>query len=84
MICKDSVISTGWFGEPGKTNRKSKVHLVSKGKPVCGAKMGPRQQFQWCSHDIQWGYIECESCRKVARKIAQNFINDLKGLDKCR
>lgn len=61
---------TGWFGIPGANGRWStKVHLVDAAqKPVCGARLNSKQQFQWCSVGIHESYVECEKCKVFAVK----------------
>lgn len=63
-----SVISTGWFGVPGE-NRSTKVHVVKDGKPICGAQVGPKMVFQWCARGTHWGYIDCEHCKAMTRRL---------------
>ncbi len=42
----------------------SKVHVVIKAtkRPVCGANLGPTQQFQFCAGDIYMQWVECKHC----------------------
>ena len=55
----------GWFGIPGAPERFStKTHIVKDGRPVCGARLGPTQEFQWCSP--MGGYVpECRRCAQI-------------------
>ena len=63
--------STGWFGIPGANGRGStRVHIVVRGKPACGARLGPNQVFQWCSAGIRFEMLECKRCRGIARREA--------------
>jgi len=63
--------STGWFGIPGANGRGStKVHLVRGGRPACGARLSPRQEYQWCAGGVEYAYLECERCKAIARRVA--------------
>lgn len=62
------LFSTGWFGIPGANGRWStKVHVIVRQdrRPVCGARLSPRQEFQWCAAGIHREYLECQRCRRV-------------------
>ena len=68
-------ISTGWFGVPGaRSGSSSKVHLVAGGKPICGARLGPKMEYQFCSSTLSLEYVECEPCRKAGRKLCEKAI----------
>jgi hypothetical protein len=58
------VTSTGWFGIPGREG--GKVHAVFNKRPICGMRVDPRAEYQWCSHGLHWGYLECEGCKREA------------------
>ena len=67
-----SCVSTGWFGIPGGPEYAStKVHIVVDGKPACGARLSPAQRYQWCSHGIHLGYVECRRCTGMAQSISE-------------
>ena len=69
----DKSMSIGWFGIPGASSRFSTLtHVVSGGKPICGAKLGPKQEFQWCAYGTK--AIECE-CRRCKKAIERTPIN---------
>ena len=57
-------MQTGYFANE-KTH--TKVHLVENGVPVCGCEIGSDKQFQWNAQGIQFRYIECEKCKKIAK-----------------
>jgi hypothetical protein len=62
-------VGTGWFGIPGARGRGStKVHLVDKltDKPVCGARLSPKQVYQWCASYVDVSMVECKACRELA------------------
>lgn len=63
------MISTGWWGIPGmisdSATRATKVHAARDGKPICGARVGPTQAFQWCAAGVQRDYLECKRCLKL-------------------
>jgi hypothetical protein len=60
---------TGFFGIPG-TSQTTKVHVVETGnRPICGAVVGPKQEFQYCANGIHLNLVECESCRKQILKL---------------
>lgn len=65
--------ATGWFGIPGG-NRGTQVHCVDEQrKPVCGARIHPNGQFQWCSQGIQYSYVECRKCKEIAGRHLEEF-----------
>ena len=70
--------STGWWGRPGDKSLKgfTKVHLykINTHGPACGAGVGKDMIYQWCSPGIKWDYLECENCKRIARK----FLDGLK------
>lgn len=59
------MLSTGWWGIPGRENSTSKVHAVKDGKPICGKSPHPKSQYQWCCHGFNREYIECQKCREL-------------------
>ena len=63
-------IAIGYFGKPGSCG--GPVHIIKDGRPCCGSKLGPEQEFQWCSWHT-WTYVECGRClrTKVFRKLAE-------------
>ena len=60
-------VGTGWFGVPGdRTGRfSSKVHFVHAGKPVCGSRLSPMAEYQWCAQYIDFRMVECRRCRSI-------------------
>jgi hypothetical protein len=76
-------VSVGWYGRPtGRSADTTMVHIHRSGHgPVCGARIHPDAEYQWCSWD-NLTYVECESCKrsKVARLMyakerTQNELN---------
>jgi hypothetical protein len=68
-------MSTGYFGIPGsyRAGDQTKVHFVwetdmLRRRPICGARMRPTFEFQWCSAGFNRRYVECGRCKIVARK----------------
>jgi hypothetical protein len=62
-------IATGYFGVPGSRKGNFTVHAVS-GYPrrtLCGTRMPAAAEFQWCCHGINYQFLECEKCKKIAR-----------------
>lgn len=59
-------MSIGYFGVPGETAR-GRVHIVVDGKPLCGSRIGPRAEFQWCAAIVKHAlsYVECRRCLKA-------------------
>ena len=55
-------LHTGFFAE---SCRRTKVHVVSHNKPICGIKIGARMKFQWCSHGINFEYLTCKRCERA-------------------
>ena len=68
---------TGWFGIPGPENERfsTKVHLVRYGKPLCGAKLSPRQEFQFCADGICFRMIECKHCKAIVNAMSHRQEN---------
>lgn len=58
---------TGYFGIPGRIG--GKVHVIEGKRPMCGIRVDPRAEFQWCAHGIQSDYLECKGCRKKVAPI---------------
>lgn len=57
-------VSTGFFGIPGRLPHNShSVHVVRNGKPICGTRMHPEAEYQWCADGVHTGYVECEKCK---------------------
>ena len=59
---------TGYFGNP-VTQRSTKVHIIADGIPICGTRISKDYEFEWCAHDIQAEYIDCEKCKRLGVKI---------------
>lgn len=56
-------MEVGFFGIPGGRSG-TMTHIVFHGKPVCGVRIHPKSEFQWCSHGLH--YIpECKKCKKI-------------------
>ena len=54
-------MSVGYFSN---TKRFTKVHVVTNGRPICGAQVGKGLSYQWCSNN-NTRYVECQHCRKM-------------------
>jgi hypothetical protein len=61
-----SKISTGFFAD---AKGGSIVHMVYNGtnKTVCKRTFRTRV-FQWCSKGITFSYLECDTCKEIARR----------------
>lgn len=59
-------MTTGYFGIPGNKDRHDNhhVHVVDNGRPVCGTRVHPGSQYQWCAHGIQQDYVDCQRCKQ--------------------
>ena len=70
----------GWFGkatEEGHTSKSTKVHVVKNNATcLCGYRPHATMQLQWCTFYIEYGYIECSKCKKMAKKILTNNLNN--------
>lgn len=75
----------GWFGIPGANGRGStKTHIVRNSgmipidgrTAICGAKLGPRQEFQWCGDGALSVTVECEHCKTILNKCSGMFKQD--------
>ena len=62
--------TTGWWGLPGDQTNKgfTKVHLEVNGKPACGSRLRKGMIYQWCAPGIKYDYLECEHCKRKAKK----------------
>lgn len=50
--------------------RGTMTHFVdSERRPICGARLHPKSEFQWCSGVVSPHYerVECVGCNKIAR-----------------
>jgi hypothetical protein len=57
---------TGYFGIPGGTGKL--VHAVDhRQKPICGQRLHPKAEFQWCCHGLDYQMTECEKCKRILR-----------------
>lgn len=52
-------LEIAYFGIPGRTG--GKTHATVNRKPMCGVKLSPRSEFQFCS-DIDGSTPECRGC----------------------
>lgn len=62
-------VAIGWFGVAG-AKRGTMTHFVdSERRPICGARLHPKSEFQWCSDVVSPHYekVECVGCNKIAR-----------------
>lgn len=58
-------LSVGWYGIPGGgPGTKIHVHDASRRGPICGSRLGKRQEYQWCAADAT-EYVECERCKGI-------------------
>lgn len=75
------VTSTGWWGLPGQDNPKAKVHAVCDQKPICGAHIHPKAEYQFCSSGLAYNYLECANCKAMVGRhaIAAAKAKPLKG-----
>lgn len=79
------VVSTGWFGVPGgPESRSTPVHVVKGRIPICGAKVGDDQEYQWCAMGVFRGYVECKNCIRIlnakVKKVSVALQKELEGL----
>jgi len=65
---------TGYYGIPGGPGcRNTKVHLVFRGKPLCGCKLSKEMEFQWCANFVHLPYVECENCKRLFRILREKI-----------
>ncbi len=58
---------TGYFAN---TETYTKVHVVDEDdKPICGSKISKDKSFFFAANYIHLEYVECESCKKKAKKL---------------
>ena len=56
---------TGYFANSAKsTTKRTKVHIVADGKPICGAAIDKESSFLFCSNGVNEHYLECTKCKK--------------------
>ena len=66
---RENTTRTGYFAN---TKTYTQVHLVNEyTKPICGSRIG-KKEFQFNAMGIEYGYIECAKCKKLAKKLLQN------------
>lgn len=61
-------MSTGYFGVPGQIAR-GKTHFVLHGKPICGVRLGRRNQFLFCAAGFHEAYVDCQRCKREIREL---------------
>lgn len=64
----------GYYGEPCSLFSRmhvTKCHAISADTrlPLCGYRPSKKMLFQWCSWTYNDGYLDCASCKKIARKM---------------
>jgi len=67
---------TGYWGLPD--HARGRVHAVRNHRPVCGDKVHPDAQFQWCASYVVDEYIECKRCREIINRWRQEGANPMK------
>lgn len=58
---------TGYWGIPGKNG--GQTHINRNGKPLCGQRLHPKAEFQFCANRIHLPYVECQRCKQRASRI---------------
>jgi hypothetical protein len=58
------MLATGYYGIPGREG--GKVHVSTPDGPICGIRVDPQAQFQWCANGYVRSYVECARCRRAA------------------
>ncbi len=74
--------SIGWFGIPGVNRAGTKTHLVTKGGPVCGARISAKAEYQWCG-PVSNLIPECRHCQRIMHRDAPKpvtFVTVRKGM----
>lgn len=65
---------TGYFAN---TETYTKVHVVDENtKPICNSKIAKNKSFQFSANYIEYSYIECEKCKKKARKLLRRELEN--------
>lgn len=62
----ENTIITGYFANE---KNSTKVHLVKDNKPMCNSKIGKDMTFLFNAMHIEYPYIDCEKCKKIAREL---------------
>lgn len=59
-----SEYQTGYFATPNRPDRRSKVHIVLRGKPICGTVHTAAEiEFCCCGNGVYSQYVECSKCK---------------------
>ena len=70
-VITDRNWSVGFYGIPGRIG--GRTHLIAKGgRPVCGEKVHPKAEYQWCAWGAHLELIECRRCHDRAAKLREN------------
>lgn len=73
-------IGTGYYADPNRQmEERTKVHLIMKGKPICGSQIADRKVYQWCSPTIHLDYVECDKCKDIVEPLMETYNKILKG-----
>jgi hypothetical protein len=67
-------VSTGWFGQPGRGGRSTKVHVLKEdGTCLCGYKAHKSFEYQWCASGINLEYVDCTTCKRKSEKLIKIY-----------
>ena len=62
-------ITIGYFCVHGKNGGQTHLFFHDTRKPLCGTRLSPKAEYQWCSPHWQMGEPECERCKKIKLKL---------------
>lgn len=54
---------SGYFAYRQQPWRRSKVHMVKDGKPICNVKIADHSEFLWTNTTV-----ECLKCRRILER----------------
>lgn len=70
--------TTGYFANEGQLYRRTLVHIVVGGKPICGVRIGENQKYQVCANRVHMPYVECKRCIKRRASIVERILENTK------
>jgi|WetSurMetagenome_2_1015567.scaffolds.fasta_scaffold273702_2 hypothetical protein len=54
--------------EPEKGKCSSSVHVFVNGRGLCGYKPSGKMKIQWCAPGVEYGYLQCDTCKEEIKK----------------